>query len=321
MVTDDAMQPLERLLNLVGLLLETPKPLTFEQIRDTIEAYRGENVGSAKRKFERDKDALRAYGIPLEMRPTDAWEAELGYIIPKDRYYVPDIVFTPEEITALYLAAHAGSEPTEAAQGVRKLLYGADGGLLLGASEGPLVVAGEADQTLVVAAAQAAADHRTVHFGYRTAQGSGSERTVDALGVVFRGGQWYLVGNDHDREATRAFRLSRFTSGLTDVGEGPAPPVGFRAIEQVEAGPWTSSGSGSARVACSPDMLVLVEGEITGAVREDVREDGWVILSIPVADPSALVPIVLGFGPAVEVLEPAELRAAIIERLAAAIHA
>ena len=58
------MEPLERLLNLVGLLLETRTPLTFEQIRETLEPYRQEKVDSAKRMFERDKDILRDYACP-----------------------------------------------------------------------------------------------------------------------------------------------------------------------------------------------------------------------------------------------------------------
>ena len=59
------MEPLERLLNLVGLLLETPTPLSFEQIREILEPYRQQNVDSAKRMFERDKDQLREFGVPL----------------------------------------------------------------------------------------------------------------------------------------------------------------------------------------------------------------------------------------------------------------
>jgi hypothetical protein len=137
MVSDDAMEPLERLLNLVGLLLASPTPLTFDQIRDTLEAYQGDNIESVKRKFERDKDSLRAYGVPLEMTGTDVWDVEMGYTIPKDRYYLPEISFTPEEVTALYLAAQGGSEATEVAQGVRKLLYGAEGGLLTGVRRTP----------------------------------------------------------------------------------------------------------------------------------------------------------------------------------------
>ena len=85
MSADDAVEPLERLLNLVGLLLETTTPLTFDEIRATLEGYQGDNLDSVKRKFERDKDMLRAYGVPLEMTGTDVWEVEQGYIIPKDR--------------------------------------------------------------------------------------------------------------------------------------------------------------------------------------------------------------------------------------------
>ena len=136
MTSADSIEPLERLLNLVGLLLETPTPLTFDQIRSKLEAYQGDNLDSVKRKFERDKDMLRAYGVPLEMTATDVWDVEQGYIIPKDRYYLPEIAFTPEEVTALYLAAQSGSETAEVAQGVRKLLYGAEGGLLAGAAGG-----------------------------------------------------------------------------------------------------------------------------------------------------------------------------------------
>ena len=92
------MEPLERLLNLVGLLLETRIPLTFEQIRETLEPYGQENVDSAKRMFERDKDILREYGVPLELVDTDVWGAEQGYLIPKDAYYLAEIAFTPEEL-------------------------------------------------------------------------------------------------------------------------------------------------------------------------------------------------------------------------------
>ncbi len=55
----DRAEPLERLLNLVGLLLETPQPLTFEQIRRVLESYGQTNPDSAKRMFELDKDVLR----------------------------------------------------------------------------------------------------------------------------------------------------------------------------------------------------------------------------------------------------------------------
>jgi predicted DNA-binding transcriptional regulator YafY len=315
MAGDDAMEPLERLLNLLALLLETSTPLTFDQIRETLDAYQGDNLESIKRKFERDKDILRAYGVPLEMTATDVWDVEQGYRIPKDRYYLPEIAFTPEEITALYLAAQAGSEVTDVAQGVRKLLYGVEGGLLTGAAGGPLVVESDADQGRVMAAAAAASARRQVRFGYRTAQGSTSERAIDAFGVVFRGGHWYLVGHDRERDAVRAFRLSRVTTDFSDLGEGEAPPEGFHAIDHVEAGPWNAGGSDVARVAFGPAAAVLAEASIPGVVREGPRADGWTILQIPAADVLTLAPILLAYGSEAEALEPTDLRDEVVRRL------
>jgi proteasome accessory factor B len=317
MVSEDAMEPLERLLNLVGLLLEAPAPLTFDQIRETLEAYQGDNIESVKRKFERDKDSLRAYGVPLEMTGTDIWDVEQGYTISKERYYLPEISFTPEEVTALYLAAQSGSEATDVAQGVRKLLYGAEGGLLTGTAGGPLAVESDTDQDRLLGAAGAARDRRRVRFGYRTATGSAGEREVDVFGVVFRGGHWYLVGHDLERDGIRAFRLSRVTTGPADVGEGSAPPAGFRAIDHVEAGPWNAREASTVRLAFGPAAAVLAEASLPGALREERRADGWTILSIPAADPETLAPLVLGYGPDAEVLEPADLRDEIVRRLTA----
>ncbi|MGE5226790.1 MAG: helix-turn-helix transcriptional regulator [Planctomycetaceae bacterium] len=315
MAGDDAMEPLERLLNLVTLLLETPTPLTFEEIRGKLDAYRGDNVESAKRKFERDKDVLREYGVPLVMVDTDVWAVEQGYRIPKEQYYLPEISFEPDEIAALFVAAQSGTEETAAGQGVRKLLYGADGGTLTGLAGGPLVAGSDAEGALVMAAADAADARRRVRFGYRTAHGERSERDVDAYGAVFRGGHWYLVGHDHERDEIRAFRLSRFASPLTVVGEGSAPPEGFHAAEHVQAGPWVASGDDRATVAFTPEAAVLAEGSLAGAVREPDEADGRVVLSIPIADDAVLAGLLLQYGPDARVLAPPSLREEVVRRL------
>jgi proteasome accessory factor B len=148
------MEPLERLLNLVGLLLETTKPLTYEQIRAAMpEAYGQSDRESAKRMFERDKESLRHYDIPLEMEDVDVWGGEQGYRIPKDKYYLPEISFTPEELAALFVAAQSGGEDHTAEGAMRKLLYGADGGVLQAISGSALAAgtdaAGPADPLLV----------------------------------------------------------------------------------------------------------------------------------------------------------------------------
>jgi proteasome accessory factor B len=312
------MEPLERLLNLVGLLLETRVPLTFEQIRETLEPYRQENVDSAKRMFERDKDVLREYGVPLRLVDVDAWGTEQGYVIPKDEYYLPEIAFTAEELGALLVAAQGVRDDTPAAnQAVRKLLYGADGGVLRGLPGGPLASGSDARGALVMSVVEAAQGQRRVRFGYRTSQGRSSDRDVDAYAVVFRAGHWYLVGFDHGRDEPRSFRLSRFTSDLTDAGEGSEPPEGFRAADHVLGGPWVASGEERAKIALSPAIAWWATSTLIGAEPAGTRDDGWVEVSVPIADERELAPWILQFGPDAVVEAPDSLRDEVVARLEA----
>jgi len=311
----DRAEPLERLLNLVGLLLETKQPLTFEEIRNTLEPYGQEKIDTAKRMFERDKDLLRDYGVPLELVDIDAWGTEQGYLIRKERYYLPEIAFTPEELGALLVAAQSGGENVVAEAGARKLLYGADGGVLAGLVGGPLASGSDARSALVLAVANAVSDHRRIGFEYRTSHGQGARRDVDAFAMVFRGGHWYLVGHDRERDDVRAFRLSRFTGEPEDRGEGIAAPRGFRAADHVQAGPWAAVGEERARVAFAPEVAWWATGTLAGASLEGARPDGWAVVGVPLADEQALASLVLQFGPDAEALEPASLREEISRRL------
>lgn len=313
------MQLLERLVNLVALLLDARAPLTFDDIRERMaEAYEQDEVESAKRMFERDKDILRDIGVPIEVVPTDVWESQVGYVIPKDRYYLPEISFAPEEISALFVAAHSGRADRSAEDAVRKLLSGSEGGILAGVAGVPLSPEGETPEARLTACAEAVAGRRSVRFSYRTARGETSDRYVDAYGLVVRGGHWYLVGRDRDRDDVRAFRLSRLSSDVDDVGEGSDPPEGFRAADHVQVGPW---GPGEpherARVAFSPGVAWWATNGVLGAEVDLTREDRWVEVLVPTGPGEGLASWVLSFGPDAEALEPPELRAEIVRRLEA----
>jgi proteasome accessory factor B len=315
------MQPLERLVNLVALLLETRTPLTFEQIRSKLaEAYEHEDVNSAKRMFERDKDILRDIGVPIEVRSVDVWDAEQGYTIPRDRYYLPEIRFTPEEISALLVAARAGGDRS-AEDAVRALLSGAEGGIMSALSGSTGGIGGARDARLP-AVGEAVASLRRIRFSYRTARGETSERVVDAYGLVLRVGRWYLVGRDVDRDEIRSFRLSRFSSDVSDEGEGSEPPAGFRAAEHVRAGPW---GPGEAEmaavVAFSPEVAWFATNGVAGTEVVGARDDGWTLVRLPWQPGESLAAWVLSFGPDAEALEPPELRDEVVSRLEAALAA
>src|SRR5207245_1842622 len=82
-----------------------------------------------KRMFERDKDVLREAGIPVQLVPTDPFEVEEGYTIPKESYYLPDVDFTQEELSALFVAAHTPAADGEAEQAALKLQAASEGSL------------------------------------------------------------------------------------------------------------------------------------------------------------------------------------------------
>ncbi len=51
----------------------------------------------------------------------------------------------------------------------------------------------------------AVATRLPIEFGYR-----GEPRVLDPWGLLLRGGFWYVIGHDHDRDERRTFRVDRF---------------------------------------------------------------------------------------------------------------
>jgi proteasome accessory factor B len=310
------MHPLERLLNLLALLLNASRPLTFAQIRRDLPAYGQGDDESAKRMFERDKDTLRGMGIPVEVAPTDVWEAEQGYVIDRERYELPELSFTPEEVAALFVAAAAPGDEGEAALAFRKLALGADAGVLSDLVERGPTVGVERSSPHLEAAADAATRHRRIRFRYRGASGDPSDRVVDAWALRFKWGSWYLVGLDRDRGEPRAFRLSRLLTDAEDAGEGDPPPDGFDSGPYLQAGPWgVGEPRTTARVAFGPKVAWWAVPSVPGARVLRTRRDGWIEAEVPAAGGEALASWVLSFGPDAEAVAPPELREAVVGAL------
>src|SRR5918995_2205024 len=300
---------LERLLNLTALLLETPRPLSAVEIRDRLGVYAAENE-AFRRAFERDKDDLRGMGVPLVVQDVPGVvPAVEGYRIPKDRYYLRDPGLTPDELAALRMAASVVQlEGLSAREGLLKLggLVGeADGamGLAVGALPG-----GDVGPLFGAIAAQV-----PVRFAYR-----GEERTVDPYRLDFQRGRWYLSGFDHTRDDERVFRLDRFESGIR-VLDGPRFERPSTAVPGVELEPWQLGGDQTveARVLVdAPQAPWIVQHLGPGAVAEE-RPDGSVVVTMAVTNRDNFRSFVLTFLDHAEVLEPADLRAAVVEWLEA----
>jgi predicted DNA-binding transcriptional regulator YafY len=290
----------ERLVNLTIALLEARTPMTLGEIRRRTGYYQADNLQSARRMFERDKDELRALGIPIETG-TAPMSEEIGYRIPRRAYELPDLELTAEEVAALALAVElAGADGTPLA--LAKLAARSPDPTPL---PGPVVTRVDVHPDAVDAVAEAVLSRQPVRFDYRSADGSTSTRSLDPYGVVQRRGAWYLVGRDHARDALRAFRLDRCLGTPVPVGS----PASFEPPEELDLAAAVSGpqlAGVSVEVAARPAARWAVElrgGRDTGRTDRDravLTLDGF----HPVRDRAFL----LGLGADVEVLRPADLR-------------
>ena len=296
---------LERLLNLTALLLETPRPLSAQEIRERLGAYPDE-LEAFRRSFERDKDDLRAMGVPLEVHevPGSIPVVE-GYRIPKDRYYLRDPGLTPEELAALRMAASVVQlEGLSARDGLLKLggLVGeADGGLGLAVGALP---AGNVGPLFGAIAA-----HTPVRFTYR-----GEARTVDPYRLDFQRGRWYLSGFDHKRQDERVFRLDRFESAI-EVPAGPRfERRPGRGAPGVQLEPWQIGEAApvEARVLVDAPQAPWIVHHLGPASVVEERPDGSVVVTMTVTARDNFRSFVLTFLDHAEVLEPADLREEIV---------
>ena len=315
------MQKVERLVNLIALLLNTRRPLTVEEIRNTIPGYQQEDYSSFKRMFERDKEELRSLGIPIERRYTDVWEVEEGYLISKDRYYLPELDLTPDEMAALWIASRMVVEPGgKEDQALLKLSLGQGAGDPT--SPTWLRARLHLDSPALPRLLEAVAGHRRVNFKYKAVgQSKETERTVDPYALIHRQGAWYLAGHDHMRGAVRHYKLPRITSTVTFATRSPEPdfevPADFSAESaQVKIEPWAGEEGFTVEVAFSPRLAWWVEQslglEATGTWKD------WTLVRLPVTDEEGFVSWVLGFGEDAVVRKPNRVRQAVVKRLRAA---
>jgi len=319
---------LERLLNLVIALRETRVPLTAGDVRNRVAGYDQPDAEAFRRTFERDKADLRALGVPVSTAPVDRWDDRVGYRIDPAAYDLPPVRLEPDELAALALALQATGLVDEAGAGLRKLAVDAElalpedpaAPLLAGPGAAPAAIEVELDAPHRAALMQAQLTRTRVRFTYRPTGRPAAARLVDPHALVLRGGRWYLVGHDHDRGERRAFRLDRIAGEVATVGEPwafapPAVPVDVDDV--VPAAP--AEGPRRATVLADPAVAWRVAGRAAGG--GEPAPGDRTRFSVPVGDPDAFVTWALEFGPDLEVTDPPELRARLVERARAALAA
>ncbi|MGF0116806.1 helix-turn-helix transcriptional regulator [Promicromonospora sp. Marseille-Q5078] len=105
--------PAERLLNLVIALVNTSASMTKQQVRGGVAGYGdAPSTEAFERMFERDKDTLRALGIPIVTVDAGGHSDEVGYRIDNDAYALGAVDLTPAELGVVALAAQLWSDKT-----------------------------------------------------------------------------------------------------------------------------------------------------------------------------------------------------------------
>ncbi len=288
---------LERLTDLVLVLLDAKQPITLETIAREVPGY-PEDRSARRQAFERDKRLLRDEGIPLTTEAVDGAE-QFGYRIDPEAFYLSDLRLTPEEQGALHLAV-AGVHLGDPSGRHALLKLGATG-----VTEAR-PVASFVPPPALIPLFEAVRSHALVRFGYR-----GEERAVAPGGLWFRGGRWYLVGWDQQRQAGRTFRVDRVDGLPTaeEPGSGQLPD-GFDAEAAAPDDPWRAGEGEVDDVLLAVDAVEAprVVAEVGDQSVEERHPDGSVVVRLGMTSSSAMRSWVLGLLDHAEVLGPVSMR-------------
>lgn len=248
----------------------------------------------------RDMAALAEIGVPVLGTPND------GYRL-MDGYFLPPLVFTPDEASALVLSAkmltvEAGPQLQQDAKNALDKLRAALPELTRNrVREQTEVLQFYAPDrvlnpraTKVLDFQRAIWEHRLVQMHYYSlASNETRARTIEPLALTYSNGVWYVTGFCRLRKEQRSFRLSRVEGyNVLDTRFKP------RTVAAQEKGTVTVV------VRFDPDVIRQVEERQHYGFKKSNEAN----FLYQVNDVREMKSWVLGWGAAAEVIEPPELR-------------
>jgi predicted DNA-binding transcriptional regulator YafY len=271
------------------------------------------------RTVRRDVDRLRLLGYPVEALPGRYGGYQLGR-----GGHMPPLLLSDDEAVAVALGLRSAIDgsisgleesaestlskleqilPARLASRVRAL-HESTASMLYG-GERPTV-----DAAHLVTLAGACSARERVRFAYTDKGGRPSERLVEPIGLVRSGARWYLVARDVDRKDWRTFRIDRMAT-LEAVGtpfqiDDRPDPVALVA-EGIALGSYPFRARVRIPLPVEEAMRVIPR---TFAVLEG--EDGTTVADIGSASLERMVGYLAGLNPPCEVLDPPELRRALL---------
>jgi proteasome accessory factor C len=324
-------EKLIRQLSLISFLMAERRPVSALEIRQDVEGYAQMSSDEAfNRRFYADRAELSSLGIDLKVERSSegSFEAET-YTLPPENFYLPAIEFSDQELGALRTALalldgeFAYAEPLRLA--LQQLSWG---------KPSPLSAPEHQSVRLAMTASGGGRDlsqrlskietaifrRKTILFEYYTMGRDVEEkRKVDPYHLLFQGGQFYLVGYAHERDAVRVFRLSRIRGkvGFSSKAEHDFQrPEDFDPREYANRADWQLGETrDTARIWLSDRIEWLVMRHLGEDVGTAEQVDDGVIYETAYGDSRALVSWVLGLGSRARILEPPELVAEADERI------
>ena len=246
-------EKLIRQLSLISFLMANGRPVSALEIKREVEGYSSMNDDAFARRFYADRAELESLGISLQVeKPAEGFfEAEL-YALPPENYYLPPIEFTDGELAALRTALGVARRRVR----LRRAAAPRPAAGLMGASQpaltrptrrrstssSPRREAGRELSQRLAKIETAISRRKTIEFSYYSMQRDEvSDRKVDPYHLVFRNGQFYLIGHSHERDEVRVFRLSRIrgkVSYATKAEHDFAPPEDFDRRDYASRADW-----------------------------------------------------------------------------------
>jgi proteasome accessory factor B len=242
----------ERLLDLITYLLNSKEPVSWRKIKNHFPDDYAQGVEeSNQRKFERDKAELISLGIPIDYQSASEGQKE-GYLIQKEKLFLPEVEFTARESSLMMLSAEAVLENDsfpyrgQLESALHKIIS-----LQNQTTPPPEELAitysfpeGTRSQSGLTNRIQEALDKRkSLRLRYHAfSTGETTERRVNPYGLIFRKGKWTLVGWDHLREDLRTFVVTRIDELEVNTRRPGTPdysiPEDFSLQEYQDQQPW-----------------------------------------------------------------------------------
>ncbi|MBI5965875.1 MAG: YafY family transcriptional regulator [Chloroflexi bacterium] len=301
-----------RLITLIFLLQNQPNQKASELAG---------KLGVSLRTIHRYFDMLGEMGIPVytERGPYGGFSLVRGY-------KMPPLVLSPEESVAVVLGTGLveelwGELYRESARGalaklenllpdeqVREVVWARSSLVATGMHRASL----EAQTPALEKLRRAIREHRSVNMNYQSNMvPHPSQRGLDPYALVHRWGWWYAVGFCHVHQEIRIFRVDRISEiTLSDTTFTQLPDFDLQTYlkDQSQIQPQVK-----ARLHFEPTSANLVAGNQSYWESVEPKQDGSVDVTFSAPTLEWAASTTLAYGPAVEVIDPPELRVMVKE--------